>query len=124
MIVMGVLYCPGPGWINELLCYEDEKQEKLKNLKLRGRKSGSNNLPILNEEEFEDIDYDNLLKDKEEKYENEEKVYVNAKNNYVFIKEKIDENITGQNKIDVDLLFNKFPDNFKQVNNDIGNRSK
>ena len=39
-------YIPGPGWVDELLCYEDEKKELMKNMKLNGRKSDSNNLPF------------------------------------------------------------------------------
>ena len=108
-------YCPGPGWIDELLCYEDEKKEKLSNKKFKGRKSGSSNLAVLNEEEFEDegdedeIDYDKLLNEQGEKLENIE------------LKEDYD---NKENIITVDMLFNKFPDNLKPLNNDIYNGNK
>ena len=68
-------YCPGPGWIDELMCYEDEKQEVLKNMGVKG--NNMNNLDNYNdyvnadeyederdeEDIYEEIDYEGMLSD-------------------------------------------------------------
>ena len=70
-------YIPGPGWITELLCYEDEKDQILNSIK-----SGRPHMPHGNlagtfeddldeegdiEEFYEEIDYDKLMREEERK---------------------------------------------------------
>jgi hypothetical protein len=66
-------YHPGHGWIDELMCYEEDKEEVLKSrniIKSGGNKKGNNlddELDDVDEvdELFEEIDYGGVLKDEE-----------------------------------------------------------
>lgn len=72
-------YCPGPGWIDELMCYEEDKAEVLRNLKFGGgrRIANQNNLPGIDEDDvdddgdeddiYEEIDYEKLMQEEEKK---------------------------------------------------------
>ena len=89
-------YCPGPGWIEELMCYEDEKQEVLKGLEIGGRKNDARNEEDFDDEGdvndiYEELDFDKLLNlqndkfddvdlNKEAKPEPEKKKVYNPKN--------------------------------------------
>jgi hypothetical protein len=52
-------YIPGPGWINEFLCYEDELKNFYLNKKYKSRKNLSNILPLLPVLNEEENDYEN-----------------------------------------------------------------
>lgn len=70
-------YCPGPGWIEELMCYEDEKKDVLKKMRIGG-KTNQDNMPCLFEEDLEDegdvddiyeeIDYNKMMEDEVKKF--------------------------------------------------------
>jgi hypothetical protein len=57
-------YCPGPGWIDELMCYEDEKQEVLKKMGINANDLDKNeNDNYINADEYDeegDLDEDNF----------------------------------------------------------------
>jgi len=98
-------YIPGPGWINELLCYEDEKDNVIKQMKAGFMKQSMGNLDEVEEDDldedgdvddiYEEIDYDKLIKDEErrininkpnfeinEEVENNSNEHPNANKNY------------------------------------------
>ena len=70
-------YTPGPGWIHELMCYEDEKEETLKQMGRPNRGSNLNNLAEVEEDHldedadlydiYEEIDYEKLIQEEEKK---------------------------------------------------------
>lgn len=135
-------YCPGPGWIEELMCYEDEKQDVLR--KMGGVRNDHNKFNDLMDDEFEDegdvddiyedVDYDKLLDEQNEKIGNvelieekqEEKKVYNPKNASNMMKSNVITSIKEENeiennepnkkeeiKITSDMLFNKIPDDLK-----------
>jgi hypothetical protein len=101
-------YIPGPGWIEELMCYEDEKETILKNKKITNPriKGGFDEEEDDGFEEldeiFDDRDYDKILKEEEVR-----NVYKPMAVNTVS-SEKV-ENISP------DKLFNKIPEEKKPV---------
>lgn len=73
-----VEYVPGPGWIAELLCYEDEKDQVLNSMKLGGQHPPLGHLVEVDGEDdldeegdideiYEEIDYDKLMREEEKK---------------------------------------------------------
>ena len=134
-------YCPGPGWIEELMCYEDEKKAVLGKI---GRGNNRNDMLDDFDDEgdvddiYEDIDYDKLLNSNTEQIDEvnldgeclekeKTKVYnpknasnmnMNKNNVITSIKEE-NENVNEEPpkkeevKITSDMLFNKIPDNLK-----------
>ena len=77
-------YVPGPGWISELLCYEDEKDSVLNSIKSPNQQRPLGLLAEADEDDFdeegdidgiyEEIDYDKLML--------EEEKTVNSSSNY------------------------------------------
>jgi len=71
-------YIPGPGWVEDLLCYEEEKEE-LSSLEISNNKNSKskdeaecyNSDKSADEDEpFEEVDYDKILAEEETKYAN------------------------------------------------------
>ena len=125
-------YCPGAGWIDELMCYEDQKEEVLGNLKHNGKHGHLNHIDENDFEEdgdldeiYEDIDYDKLIKEEEcrnifnNQNENPERKVFKPKNlieNEVKIIEK-----EPEYKVNTDMLFNKIPESKIPKNKTDGN---
>ena len=72
-------YHPGPGWIEELMCYEDEKEQILRSRTGRGRKIHRNNAADFDDdfddaeeididELYEEVDYNKVLQEEERRY--------------------------------------------------------
>lgn len=116
-------YIPGKGWIDDLMCYEDEKQDILKK-QGRGVRPGRPNDAIDDEDDdledplgdlYENIDYDRILNDEEKKYsqthhdqmKHDEKHTIQVTN----IKPNNKTGFVKPEAIDPDLLFNKIPEN-------------
>lgn len=140
-------YCPGPGWIDELMCYEDEKQEVLSKMG-RGIDKYSNKMEDEFDDEgdvddiYEEVDYDKLLNAncenlEEVNLEKEKKNIYHPKNSANMIKSNVITSIKEENenvnedfpkkeemKITSDMLFNKIPDNLKpkEVKNSENNK--
>jgi hypothetical protein len=139
-------YHPGKGWIEELLCYEDEKDEVIKHMpgagqpRPRGRVQGGEEDFLgegddgddLLDDLYDEVDFDKIIRN-DEQYEHTEpqphQVYRPKGNTNLNTVEKRPENdkITNTNQtsttadvITPEMLFNKIPDNKKpiQVNND------
>jgi hypothetical protein len=126
-------YHPGAGWIDDLMCYEDEKEETLKNVKGRRRNGDDlgededNDLDDPLNEVYDEIDYDKLLREEEKKHlepikenQNEETNINTKQNNNVFkpgTSTKKENSIENKKEvISPDLLFNKIPENKKPSN--------
>lgn len=71
-------YVPGPGWIPELLCYEDEKDQVLNSIKFGGQYPPLGHLAEVDREDeldeegdideiYEEIDYEKLMREEERK---------------------------------------------------------
>ena len=100
-------YHPGSGWIEELMCYEDEKEDIISSKKkdvIDDEEEDDGNEEL--DELYDNVDYDKLLKDMEKKYSTSETTPVPFKP-----KETKVENITEQ------MLFNKIPESKVQTEN-------
>jgi hypothetical protein len=136
-------YHPGPGWIEELMCYDDEKDEYLKRIvpQKGHRRHHRNEYDDLFDDAddnddlddiYEDLDIDKVIQDDPKHQnvnQNEFKVYKPHMNYNVQQSHQITANVTTKSevsninqlninnnelKISPDLLFNKIPDNLKQ----------
>jgi len=95
-------YVPGPGWISELLCYEDEKDQVLNSIKFGVKQTPLGHLQEADAEDeldeegdideiYEEIDYDKLMREEERRmnshsalssaYHNKDKESIEAGNN-------------------------------------------
>jgi hypothetical protein len=69
-------YIPGPGWIEDLLCYEDEKDELTSlNISNKKKRKSNNEEGYYNSDKsadddqpFEEVDYDKILAEEETKF--------------------------------------------------------
>jgi len=105
-------YQPGPGWIPELLCYEDEKDGVLKQMKNNQYNAPMPHLAEIDDEDadeegdiddiYEEIDYDKLIREEEKKNNKNENMRLNDNTNDFF-----DENYaSGKNNNNVKHIYN------------------
>jgi hypothetical protein len=101
-------YIPGPGWIDDLMCYEDEKEGVLKNKKSHhGRYKGEEEEDDIFEELdeiIEDRDYAKILREEVAIYEQQKTEDKEIKNT-----QEVKETISPEQ------LFNKIPENKKPL---------
>ena len=61
-------YIPGPGWLENLLCYEDEKEKYAKEAGYSDYKEGGGEEL---DELYGDVDFDEFLKNEDDNYSNQ-----------------------------------------------------
>lgn len=103
-------YCPGAGWIDDLMCYEDEKEEVLKKMgiNINDYNNSNSNADEFEEEGedgeldniYDDIDYEKLLESAYAKFGIVEK---NDVDNLNLEKEKKFVYIPGKTEININL---------------------
>jgi hypothetical protein len=141
-------YIPGPGWIDELLCYEDEKDGALissthnnhTHNKRRNYEEEIHEGEDLDDEDelYDVIDYDRILEEEEKKFEklsfikNNTESYVHKANQTTNVSEISNQNFYSNDKkglnpidenksINAESLFNQIPQNKKQILNSLSN---
>jgi hypothetical protein len=105
-------YQPGPGWIPELLCYEDEKEGVLKQMKNQHLNPSMPHLAEIEDEDadeegddieeiYEDIDYDKLMKEVEKKRNKDDPLNSTDNDNFFYDQNYVVEDKTINNKKNV-----------------------
>jgi len=146
-------YIPGPGWIDELLCYEDEKDEALKSSthnshthnKRRNYDEEIYDVEGLDDDEelYDEVDYDRILEEEEKKFGKLSFIKTNTEshvhkgglpykatnvpeisNHQPSSNDKKSLNpITDNKSITAESLFNEIPQNKKQKLNSLSNEN-
>jgi hypothetical protein len=94
-------YHPGKGWIDELMCYEDEKDDIIRSRHVGEEEHDEGHEEL--DDIYENVDYDKMLRDMEKR---------NNENNIKQFK-PIVESVKIEN-VTEDMLFNKIPENKKK----------
>jgi hypothetical protein len=127
-------YVPGPGWITELLCYEDEKASVLNAVKLSSHQPPMGHLAEAADEDlfdeegdieelYEEIDYDKLMREEENKMSISNNIDSTERNN----KEPLGASVNDSIKTEARKVFNPREaakahlDNMKNLANDVNN---
>ncbi len=97
-------YIPGEGWIEELLCYDDEKED----LQSRFKHRGEEDIHLDADDIFDELDYDKILEEEERKFNKIHHIdIVNHEKKQIEIPKSV---------IDItpEMLFNKIPEDKQQ----------
>jgi hypothetical protein len=116
-------YIPGPGWVEELMCYDDEKDTIIKNTYQGGRGHGKKGYGDADEgdieedpfeEVYDEVDYGKLMKEEEEKKQEIQQpkhVFKPHLQQQLQQQKKETPSETKTETISSEMLFSKIPEN-------------